>query len=73
MPALLKCYSQFLTTVDPSMKCKTPNCPRPRYKQPKGDGYFDYCSISCRDAHQGKKVDVGEILASGTLKSSVVI
>ena len=37
-------------TLPAHLRCKTPNCPRQRNPIPGGSGYYDYCSINCRDS-----------------------
>ena len=32
-----------------NMQCSTPGCTRPRRMMADGSGYYDYCSIRCRD------------------------
>jgi len=45
-------HSHFLltATVAADMQCKTPQCTRPRRCMEDGKGYYDFCSISCRDS-----------------------
>lgn len=41
--------------VPEELQCKAPNCKDKRYPRPeeKGGGFYDYCSLSCRDAVSG--------------------
>jgi len=38
--------------VPPNMRCKTPGCPLARRRMDDGSGYYDYCSLNCRDMGQ---------------------
>ena len=55
------------------MMCKTPGCLRPKHELPTGDGYYDYCSTTCRDEHQGKQTAAEpSVLTSGMFRGNMV-
>ena len=38
--------------ISAELKCQTQGCPRPKRKKDDGSGYFDYCSLTCRNEGQ---------------------
>ena len=38
------------------MRCNTQGCSRPKHRKSNGDGYYDYCSGTCRDQGTVKSV-----------------
>ena len=38
-----------LANAPADLQCKTPGCLRPRRMMDDGSGYYDFCSLTCRD------------------------
>ena len=41
-------HEMYLHCISERSRCRTPGCTRPKHRRPSG-GYYDYCSIGCRD------------------------
>ena len=49
---LYHCILSPLVIVAQERQCKTPGCYRQQRIQDDGEGYYDYCSLTCRDKGQ---------------------